>query len=572
MKQASIRIEVVPFLLLAGLLAGLSPGVVAAPTPQSAQVIAGCSAGDNPEPSAAAGGMQGRRFTGAFSQQQTYAGHLPDGRPAGSDQDITCNTRALAQFTVRGSNTGLDPTGSVGGFKTHRYVDSQGNECAIYDSTLLYPTNIFDLEGGVNVLQVSRDAAGEPTLKYATTLRTPAMLSPHESLVLSEEKGILAAVLGNPSLGPGVVDVYDLSANCTEPELRASAPVGVFGHEGGMSPDGRIFWSASPSTPTLTAVDITEPFQPRPIWTGPYSVHGMNISNDGNTAYLAYTPRDNDESQFKDQGSGLLILDVSEVNAAAGDPTKFGHPFPGQDPSGRTSEPNVTEIGYVTWDNVTIPQNAIPVTIQGRDYVIEVDEFSQPAGGGSVAAHGPRVGAARIIDIADPANPKVLSDLRLAVHEPENRAAIANDPGAQPPVQGYAGHYCAVPTRDNPTIVACGMIVSGLRVFDIRDPANPVETAYFNPAIPPRFTPYVTASNWAMSAPAFFPERKEIWYTDGFAGFFIVRVNDEGWPDWENGDDGADPDRHCGPVKSQGREKEADHPGLVNCGPKEKKK
>ena len=85
-----------------------------------------------------------------------------------------------------------------------------------------------------------------------------------------------------------------------------------------------------------------------------------------------------------------------------------------------------------------------------------------------------------MIDIADERNPRVVSNLRLEVHQPENFPAQADDNGAQNPVQGYAGHYCNVPTRVDPAIVACSMILSGLRVFDIRDPEQPREIAYFN--------------------------------------------------------------------------------------------
>ena len=44
-------------------------------------------------------------------------------------------------------------------------------------------------------------------------------------------------------------------------------------------------------------------------------------------------------------------------------------------------------------------------------------------------------------------------------------AAIEGDPGTSSPIQGYAGHYCNVPTRVDPKIVACSMIVSGLRTM-----------------------------------------------------------------------------------------------------------
>jgi hypothetical protein len=142
---------------------------------------------------------------------------------------------------------------------------------------------------------------------------------------------------------------------------------------------------------------------------------------------------------------------------------------------------------------------------------------------------GPIVGAARIIDMADQKNPKVVGNMRLQVHEPENRAAIAGDPGATSPVQGYAGHYCNVPQRKDPGIVACSFINSGLRVFDIRDPKNPKEIAYF--VAPPAPNPVLNErSNYAMSQPAFVPARGEIWYSDGNSGFYAVRIANGVWP------------------------------------------
>ena len=117
----------------------------------------------------------------------------------------------------------------------------------------------------------------------------------------------------------------------------------------------------------------------------------------------------------------------------------------------------------------------------------------------------------------------MISNIRLAVHQPENRAAIASDPGTMSPVQGYAGHYCNVPQRTDPGIVACSMIVSGLRVFDIRDPHNPREIAYY---VAPNETSQTAGapSNYAMSSPTFAPERSEVWYTDGNSGFYNLKL------------------------------------------------
>jgi hypothetical protein len=158
---------------------------------------------------------------------------------------------------------------------------------------------------------------------------------------------------------------------------------------------------------------------------------------------------------------------------------------------------------------------------------VEIDEFSTQENDTGTASNGPKVGAARIIDIADEKAPRVVSNIRLAVHQRENRAAIAGDPGASSQLQGYAGHYCSVPRRDEPEIVACSMIASGLRVFDIRDPYQPKEMAYY---VAPNRSSQTAGppSNYAMSAPAFVPQRGEVWYTDGNSGFYDLKL--AGWP------------------------------------------
>jgi hypothetical protein len=486
------RLLVSLFLLapLVGLNACSSDGPAATPvagTSTTATPRASCGPGSRPE-----SGIQGR-----VSPEDQDSGRAAAG--------FTCNTELVGSYAIPNA------TGTVGGFKVERYVDAAGHDCAYYDTTLMFPTNVFDMESGVNVLDMTDPA--HPVL--TAQLQTPAMLSPHESLVLSRERGILAAVLGNAALGPGVVDVYDVSADCRHPVLKSVTPVGIFGHESGMAPDGRTFYSASPATGTLVAVDISNPALPIPLAYTSIGSHGLSISADGNRAYVAvgggfcnFASAGGYSEQCAALGSslpgvpagGLAILDVSEVQA-------------------RKPNPTMKVISSLVWDNVSIPQNAIPVTIQGHPYLVEIDEFG--------AQH--QVGAGRMIDIGDETRPKVISELRLEVHQPENFAAQANDLGANNPIQGYAGHYCNVPTRTDPGIVACSMILSGLRVFDIRDPFHPREIAYFNAPVNPRLAP-VPAGNYAMSSPSFVPERGEIWYSDGNSGFYVVRVTNGVWP------------------------------------------
>jgi len=408
--------------------------------------------------------------------------------PAGSDQGFACNLVELGH------------EGRSGGFKVERYVDPAGHECAFYDTTLLFPTNALTLSTqptGVAVLDMSNPARPVRT----ATLITPAMQSPHESLVVNRKRGLLAAVMGTPATAPGFVDLYDVRTDCRRPVLQSTSPVGILGHESGFAPDGKTLYATSIGTGQVTAVDVSNPKLPSTLGIYPYAVHGMNLSDDGNRAYMATS------------GEGLLIADTSQIQA-------------------RKANPQMPIVSRLKWDSLTIPQNAEPVTIGGKPFVVEVDEYSATEPGGGVASNGPVVGAARIIDIADERNPKVVSNLRLAVHQPENRAAIAGDPGARLPVQGYAGHYCGVPQRSEPGIVACSFIASGLRVFDIRDPYKPRELGYFvtPPANLGGSVVPAERSNYAMSRPSFAPARGEIWYSDGNSGFHALKATNGAWP------------------------------------------
>lgn len=385
-------------------------------------------------------------------------------------------------------------SGTTGGFKTFRYTDRAGRVCAYYDGTLLFPTSAVHQDlPGTHVLDMSDPARPIETDR----LLTPAMDSPHESLVLNPLRGLLAAGMGSPATAPGVVDIYDVSNDCRYPVLQSSTPLGILGHESGFSPDGRTLWISTTAQPGVTAIDVSNPRLPGIVWRSTdWTFHGMSLSADGRRLYGA------------DLGNpGLTILDVSQVQR-------------------RVANPVVTTVSHLTWPEVSIPQNSIPVTIKGHKYLVEFDEYARNA-----AAYTPTdpVGAARIINIDDEKKPRVVSTMRLEVNQPKARATDQrNDPGAQYGVQGYAAHYCGVPRTTDPTLVACSFILSGLRVFDIADPLHPREVAYFNKPAPNTLP--LTSGAYAMSAPTFDLAHQQVWYADGDSGFYAVRLTNGAWP------------------------------------------
>ncbi len=102
-------------------------------------------------------------------------------------------------------------------------------------------TNLLNGTGlGVVVLDMTNPAQPRKT----ANLVTPAMLRPHESLLVNTERGLLAAVMGNLLPTPGILDVDDVSKDCRHPKLMSTTPSGLLGHESGFSPDGRTFWSS----------------------------------------------------------------------------------------------------------------------------------------------------------------------------------------------------------------------------------------------------------------------------------------------------------------------------------------
>ena len=413
--------------------------------------------------------------------------------------------RAAKGYTCNAEQVGF--FASSAGWRVERFGD-----CAYYNGEpgglpLAIGTDIT--RAGTYVMDVS-----DPTKPVETAfLRSVAMSTPHESMAVSPTRGLLVAVAGNLLTNAGVVDVYDIKTDCRRPRLLSSVNLGgILGHEGGLAPDGMTYYVGSTGGQTLTAVDISNPALPVSIAVENVASHGLSVSADGNRLYdtVAYGP-----------DAGMIVYDVSGI---------------------QNREPGATFelISRLSWPEISIPQATTPVTIGGKPYVIESDEFSSMDDTGSI-------GAARIIDISDETKPFVVSNLRLEVHQPENADAVAGDTPAL--IGGpYSGHFCSVPRLVEPQIVACSMLRSGVRVFDIRDPRAPREVAYFSP---PAGQDSLSGGSGTCSClhtgstVAFVPERKELWISGQESGFHVVRLTNGVWG---SAVAGAPPTRPASPV------------------------
>lgn len=376
----------------------------------------------------------------------------------------------------------IEPIGQAG--------EGSSWQMAWYDDCAYYGTSYSGGEG-VQVVDVAQPDAPRIT----TTLTSPAMLDPWESLKVHDERQLLGAVAAWNGFAGGYFDVYDVSGDCSAPTLLSSSVVNIGGHEGNWSADGVTYYGA---LAVITAIDVSDPAAPSVVAPIISSTHGLSTSDDGNLMYLAdLDTAANDPAAGG--GNGMAILDVSDIQS-------------------RAPVPVVTTLGSVSWTDGSTAQHTIPVQIQGHPYVIFVDE------GG--------LGAARIIDVSDPTDPFIVSKLKLEVQMPENAELEMADAGENGFVYDY--HYCEVDRRHEPTVLGCGAFHSGLRIFDIRDPYAPKEIAYY--IAPANLNPGGSSQHgggtagYASSAVRFIPERGEVWFTDQDHGFFAMRFTNGVWP------------------------------------------
>jgi hypothetical protein len=349
---------------------------------------------------------------------------LADRTSGRSQQAYQCNLELVGQHQGQGSAT----------------VSASYGHCQ-YLGTIV-TGQLTAKNRGVNVIDMSDPA--RPVL--SDSLVSPATVGgTWETLKVNEERGLLAAVSTGVLQGGVFFSVYDVKTDCAHPRLLNSVvgtsltmPMLIPGHEGNWSPDGRTYWATGVVGGTIAAIDVDDPAHPKVAYLGVtgLSNHGVGVSPDGNRVYVARTIP-----------AGVSIFDSSDIQQRK--------PFA-----------QLRRIADVNWSDGGVTQHAIPFTRDGVPYLVTADEFGS--------------GGLRVIDISDERNPRIVRQLRLEINRPEHVQARAEDT-SQNGIFGYESHYCTLDRLVDPTALACGWVQSGIRVFDIRDLAQPKEIAYFNP-------------------------------------------------------------------------------------------
>lgn len=384
-------------------------------------------------------------------------------RRAGAFAGFHCNLTLVSQRRDEGA-----------GWQSLFFRDRAGHLCAYYDTA---PTRTGRAHAGVVVVDAT-DASNVHPTAYLTT---PAMLDPMETLKVNQRRQLLVALHSVGPQGQVALDAYDLSVDCRSPRLVSAQPQGaaatagsVRANEGNFSPDGLTYYATSLRDGIVRVIDMRNPEAPNVIaqWSMPFNqrTSGLAIGADGNRAYFTLYGQGSAADAASKSGNGLVIVDVSDVQARKPDP-----------------QPRV--IGSIVWGDGSASHQIVPVRIEGRQYLVATDEggsgYANAAGWKASCDAGlPAWNMARIIDIGDEAQPRIVAKLQLEMNDPAHCSEVLPD------LTGlggftYGSHYCSVDDANDATAIACAYLESGVRVFDIRNPARPGEIAYF---VPPSVT------------------------------------------------------------------------------------
>lgn len=391
---------------------------------------------------------------------------------------------------------------------------------------------------------------GDPNHLHETALvTTPGLMFPGEGIRASTRRGVLVGAYYTNEYSTNDVthgfDIYDVGTDCRHPQVLDSTTSISFptsgltttgpsidrisGHEGALSPDDKIYWVADNAHAVYQAIDISDPRHPK--WLAGFSTpafynkkattHGISISDDGNRAYaatLGLGPWGSIVAPATGKSyDGFLILDTSDVQA-------------------HKAHPRIRLISENDWHDGSMSQMSIPIRIHDRSYLVTTSE------GGAGLARGPGIEAAcasgrtpfgmvRIFDISNEAKPRLVKNLILQVNDPKNCSLIMPEVQAMETGSNllssvflYDAHMCSVDNRDNATTLACSYFDSGIRVYDIRDPAHPKEIAYWvPPAAPGEF-------GWCAAIPILDASKGILYSSCANSGVVALKFTHGAWP------------------------------------------
>ncbi|MEO6715870.1 MAG: hypothetical protein ABIM50_01270 [Novosphingobium sp.] len=368
---------------------------------------------------------------------------------------------------------------------------------------------------GVAVIDV-RNPAAPKTVGY---LQDKGALEAAETMHAATVPGraVLAASTYGfvPGGAPGVkavkegwLDVYDVS-DCAHPRLMAEVKWPEPVHTLTVSPNGRRVYGTiiNPFTGNggIQVMDISDLAEPRFLGrlavtrpdgtTYEFATHEISISPDERRIYAGVIASKGGDlnRDFKSgsisaerlgpEAGGIYILDNSDI--AAGKP-----------------DPKLRLVGTAEHGGW---HSAVQARIGGVPHLVGAGELLACPGSWP-----------RISNIADEAHPRVVGQFRLQMNLKENCPSPDAQEAGSAGILGRKGtatsHFNDVDSATDSRLGLFPFMYAGLRIADLRNPANPSEIAYFKPGDP------------CMSHVRYVPRTGHIWFACTASGFWVIEL------------------------------------------------
>ena len=385
---------------------------------------------------------------------------------------------------------------------------------------------------GIAVVDVSNPSAPrdvkvltDPGASVATENFDARVTSSGRKIVIGGDR----AVGGTTNDPPSRLSIYDAS-NCENPRHMAEYvwPEGL--HTVHISPDGmRVYGTRiEPMTGAggIDVLDISDMAHPRYIGkfgvtgadgrTWEFAPHNLIFSPDEKRLYAATIgSRGGDMNQefttpdgvfsyerYGPRAGGVYILDSSDFALGRADPHLR----------------LVGTAAHAGWHDTSL------ANINGTPYLVGTGEGVIPCPGAFPM----------ITNVADESHPRVVGEFRTDLNRPEHCAPPPPQPSMAKTASGLvdyptaaakatamgassrqSSHYSSVDSATKTRLGLFSMTGAGFRIADLRDPAHPLEVAYFRPGPGcSGFSRYVEDTG-------------QIWMSCGKAGFYVLELTPE---------------------------------------------
>lgn len=319
------------------------------------------------------------------------------------------------------------------------------------------------------------------------------------------------AVAGMSAPPAGWLSLHDIS-DCANPRMLAEIQWPEPVHTLRISPDGRYVYGTvlNPFSGYggIEIMDISDPAKPRFVGkfgatrkdgsSYAFAPHALTFSPDAKRIYVGVN-----SSHGEDLDPDVTHARPGSMNlATVGRDAGGVYIFDNSDFARRKANPKLRLIStalHAGWHSPVL------ATIGRKPYIVSAGEL------GACPGAWPR-----ITSIAKETQPARVGEFRLAMNRQENCPepnAIEKGSGGLVARQGTASsHFQEVDDSRNTRLGLFGFLYGGVRIADLRNPAEPTEIAYFKPGDP------------CASRVHYDRASGNIWFACSTSGFWVVQL------------------------------------------------